>query len=96
MQRVCDMRYSVISAHHFAFGKLLPDRRRVTVIYKGIRPPGAVRPRLCFFLLGPSRRYTMRVSRRTLVARQRLELVCVPLKVDTFQIVLHFKATYAG
>lgn len=35
-------------------------------------------------------------SCRTLVACQRTEVVCVPLKVDTFQIVLHFKATYAS
>lgn len=27
---------------------------------------------------------------------QWTEVVCVPLKVDTFQIVLHFNATYGG
>ena len=47
------------------------------------------------FLKRPSGLYTLQVSSRTLVACQRTEVVCVPLKVDTFQIVLHFKATYA-
>lgn len=44
----------------------------------------------------PSGLYTLQVSSRTLVACQRTEVVCVPLKVDTFQIVLHFKATYVS
>lgn len=48
------------------------------------------------FLRRPLGRYTLQVSSRTLVACQRTGLVCVPLKVDTFKIVLHFKAMYVS
>lgn len=90
----------VISACHYGLVGFL-HHCRITIIFRAICPgsPKSLslshRP-LLVFLKRPSGLYTLQVSSRTPVACQRTEVVCVPLKMDTFQIVLHFKETYAS
>lgn len=82
----CDLCHCVISACHYGSRGFLHR----LVIFSRPSVLSRQQARVWLFLRGLRGLY--RVQPGPPVACQRTEVVCVPLKVDTFQIVLHFKA----